>query len=75
MIDLAFVESLGKLAEDGVALALFFRLGKVVANHEIRIVTLEDHVLPTRLRRSGRARGRGRRVVQSHKGSGRPSRP
>lgn len=33
--------SLSNLAYGAVALALFFRLGKVVANHEIRLVQLE----------------------------------
>jgi hypothetical protein len=38
----------------GLSFALFLRLGKVVANHEIRITKLEDHRDP----RTGRKRRR-----------------
>lgn len=42
----------------GMSLALFFRLGRVVANHEVRISVLEDrkNAVRTRRKRPSRAR-------------------
>ena len=62
---------IGKLLIDtglgGISLALFFRLGKVVADHEIRISSLEGYRVRNpdrgRIRPGGRRGGRVRAIL------------
>lgn len=53
---------IAKLVTEGglgaISLALFFKLGQVVANHEIRISKLEDEEDALPVRRRGRNRAR-----------------
>jgi hypothetical protein len=49
-MDIELAKVISELGLGGLSLALFFRLGKVVAGHEIRIGVLE-HDQPARHRR------------------------